>query len=150
MGRKLAGVIGMHALQYAAICWVLRTPQQKITDCWRRLNLDRWGVTVVWKSTVQVDAGRQVELLAACIELSDIGRPFLVRRGRAEARCRALGTCASLVPGTCQERFFARINARSLISTERLNGDQWKEFDRAEDGYESYKDAMASGLVALR
>jgi len=35
-------------------------------------------------AVVQVHAGRQVELLSAYIELGDIGRPFLVRRGRAE------------------------------------------------------------------
>lgn len=34
--------------------------------------------------------------------------------------------------------------------TERVNADQWKEIDRAEGGYDIYKDAMASGLVALQ
>jgi hypothetical protein len=33
--------------------------------------------------------------------------------------------------------------------TERVNDDQWKEIDRAEDGYTTYRAAMASGLVAL-
>ncbi|MBV7542679.1 hypothetical protein [Acidovorax sp. sic0104] len=34
------------------------------------------------------------------------------------------------------------------VITERVN-DQWIEIERAEDGYKTYKAAMASGLVAL-
>jgi hypothetical protein len=35
------------------------------------------------------------------------------------------------------------------VITERVNEDQWKEIDRAKDGYKTYKTAMAGGLVAL-
>ena len=42
-------------------------------------------------AVVQVHAGRQVELLAAYIELGDIGRPFLVWRGRAEVPLQNVG-----------------------------------------------------------
>jgi hypothetical protein len=35
------------------------------------------------------------------------------------------------------------------VITERVNDDHWEEIDRAEDGYKTYKSAMASGLVAL-
>jgi hypothetical protein len=35
------------------------------------------------------------------------------------------------------------------VITERVNEDRWREIDRAEDGYKTYKTAMASGLVAL-
>lgn len=35
------------------------------------------------------------------------------------------------------------------VITERVNEDQWKEIDRAKEGYKTYKTAMASGLMAL-
>ena len=35
------------------------------------------------------------------------------------------------------------------VITERVNEDRWREIDRAEEGYKTYKTAMASGLVAL-
>lgn len=35
------------------------------------------------------------------------------------------------------------------VITERVNEDRWSEIDRAEDGYKTYKSAMANGLVAL-
>jgi len=42
-------------------------------------------------AVVQVYAGRQVELMAAHIELGDIGRPLLVRGGRAEVALQNVG-----------------------------------------------------------
>ena len=35
------------------------------------------------------------------------------------------------------------------VITERVNEDRWREIHRAEDGYKTYKSAMANGLVAL-
>ena len=35
------------------------------------------------------------------------------------------------------------------VITERVNEDDWEEIDRAEDGYKTYRAALASGLVAL-
>src|SRR5260370_41379662 len=35
------------------------------------------------------------------------------------------------------------------VITERVNEDQWKEIDRAKEGYTTYKTAIASGLMAL-
>lgn len=42
-------------------------------------------------AVVQVHAGRQIELVAAYIELGDIGRPLLVRRGCAEVALQNVG-----------------------------------------------------------
>lgn len=35
------------------------------------------------------------------------------------------------------------------VITERVKEDRWTEIHRAEDGYKTYKSAMANGLVAL-
>lgn len=49
------------------------------------------------------------------IELGDIDRSLLVRRGRVEVVLQNVGHMRTLMPGTCRERLFVRINTRSPI-----------------------------------
>lgn len=107
-----------------------QTPQQPRCDQWQ----------VIFQGPMAQPPVHQERRILECLELCAV--PPGLRLGGATCHRVPATAAQGLLRGTLQ----CCIQARQVsVITERLTGDQSRKFDRAEDGYERYKDAMAWG-----